>query len=132
MTSDLDIYRAANLLVKQHGQDAPIHAAMRADAMLDNGDLDGYDSTSKRHWPLWTQSPPERNSPPDAIPDQAAATNFAMQRQTWSMSASLRLHGSSRREPGSLSCARTWTAGVPAARLWLSDPASMPVCAASS
>jgi hypothetical protein len=34
MTSDLDIYRAANLLVKQHGKDAPIHAAMRADAIL--------------------------------------------------------------------------------------------------
>ncbi len=28
--------------MKQHGQDAPIHAAMRADAMLDKGDLDGY------------------------------------------------------------------------------------------
>ena len=42
MTPDLDIYRAANVLVKQHGQDAPIHAAMRADAMLDKGDLDGY------------------------------------------------------------------------------------------
>ncbi len=32
MTSDLDIYRSANLLVKQHGQDAPTQAAMRADA----------------------------------------------------------------------------------------------------
>ncbi len=42
MTSDLDIYRAANLLVKQHGEDAPIEAAMRADAMLEKGDLDGY------------------------------------------------------------------------------------------
>ncbi len=42
MTSDLDIYRSANALVKQHGQDAPIHAAMRADAMLDTGDLNGY------------------------------------------------------------------------------------------
>ncbi len=42
MTSDLDIYRSANLLVKQHGEDAPIHAAMRADAMLEAGDLDGY------------------------------------------------------------------------------------------
>jgi hypothetical protein len=28
--------------VKQHGEDAPIHAAMRADAMLEAGDLDGY------------------------------------------------------------------------------------------
>ncbi len=29
MTSELDIYRSANLLVKQHGEDAPIHAAMK-------------------------------------------------------------------------------------------------------
>ncbi len=42
MIPDLDIWRSANLLVKQHGQDAPIHAAMRADAMLEAGDLDGY------------------------------------------------------------------------------------------
>ena len=34
MISDLDIYRSANLLVKHHGQDAPVEAAMRADAML--------------------------------------------------------------------------------------------------
>ncbi len=39
---DLDIYRSANVLVKRHGQDAPIQAAMRADAMLESGDLDGY------------------------------------------------------------------------------------------
>ncbi len=37
MIPDLDIYRSANLLVKQHGEDAPIHAAMRADAMLEAG-----------------------------------------------------------------------------------------------
>ncbi len=41
MTSYIDTYRSANLLVKQHGEDAPIHAAMRADAMLEAGDLDG-------------------------------------------------------------------------------------------
>ncbi len=33
----------ANLLVKQHGDDAPIHAAMRADALLDAGDLYEYE-----------------------------------------------------------------------------------------
>ncbi len=33
MIPNLDIYRSANLLVKQHGEDAPIHAAMLADAM---------------------------------------------------------------------------------------------------
>ncbi len=42
MTSDLDIYRTANVLIKRHGQDAPIHAAMRADAMLKAGDLEGW------------------------------------------------------------------------------------------
>ena len=41
MIPDLDIYRSAQVLVKRHGQDAPIHAAMRADAMLEAGDLDG-------------------------------------------------------------------------------------------
>ncbi len=38
---DLDIYRTASVLIRKHGQDAPIHAAMRADAMLDKGDMDG-------------------------------------------------------------------------------------------
>ena len=42
MIPDLDIYRSANLLVKQHGQDAQIEAAMEADAMLEKGDLGGY------------------------------------------------------------------------------------------
>ena len=42
MIPDLDIYRSANLIVKHHGDDAPIKAAIRADAMLEKGDLDGY------------------------------------------------------------------------------------------
>ncbi len=42
MTSDLDIYRSAQALIKQHGADAPVHAAMRADELLEAGDLDGY------------------------------------------------------------------------------------------
>ncbi len=42
MIPDLDIYRTAQLLVKQHGKDAPIEAAMRADATLEAGDVDGY------------------------------------------------------------------------------------------
>ena len=37
MIPDLDIYRSAQVFVKRHGQDAPIHAAMRADAMLYSG-----------------------------------------------------------------------------------------------
>ena len=47
MSGDLDIYRAANELIKQHGEDAPIHAAMRADELLDAGDIDGQ-ATWKR------------------------------------------------------------------------------------
>ena len=39
--SELDVFRSATLLVKRHGDEAPIHAAMKADAMLDKGDLDG-------------------------------------------------------------------------------------------
>ena len=41
MTPDFDIYRAANVIIKQYGEDASIHAAMRADAALEGGDLDG-------------------------------------------------------------------------------------------
>ncbi len=41
MIHDRDIWRSANVLVKHHGEDAPIEAAMRADAMLEAGDLDG-------------------------------------------------------------------------------------------
>ena len=42
MTPDLDIYRSARGLIDRHGEDAPIHAAMRADDMLEAGDLNGY------------------------------------------------------------------------------------------
>ncbi len=42
MIPDIDIWRSANVLVKHHGQNAPIRAAMRADAMLEAGDMDGY------------------------------------------------------------------------------------------
>ncbi len=42
MIPDLDINRSTNVLVKRYGQDAPIEAAMRADAMLEKGDLGGY------------------------------------------------------------------------------------------
>ena len=41
MVSDLDIWRAANLLIRKHGADAELEAAKRADLMLDRGDDDG-------------------------------------------------------------------------------------------
>ncbi len=41
MISDLDIYRSARVLIDQHGEDAPIWAAQKADEMLERGNLDG-------------------------------------------------------------------------------------------
>ena len=41
MISDLDIYRSANVLIREHGKDAALEAAQRADAMLEKGDLGG-------------------------------------------------------------------------------------------
>ncbi len=39
--ADIDIYRSANELIEKHGNDAPIEAAMRADELLENGDVEG-------------------------------------------------------------------------------------------
>ncbi len=41
MTSDLDIFRTANVLIREHGDDAALEAAQRADAMLEKGDMEG-------------------------------------------------------------------------------------------
>jgi hypothetical protein len=41
MVSDLDVWRAANLLIRRFGEDAELEAARRADQMLDRGDRDG-------------------------------------------------------------------------------------------
>ncbi len=45
VVEEIDIYRSANLLIKQHGEEAEIFAAMQADACLEKGDLEG-----KRTW----------------------------------------------------------------------------------
>ncbi len=41
MVDDLDIYRCAHLLIKRYGDDAPIEAAMRADELAADGDMEG-------------------------------------------------------------------------------------------
>jgi hypothetical protein len=38
---DLDIHRAARLMIRRYGDDAAVQAAMRGDELLDKGDLDG-------------------------------------------------------------------------------------------
>ena len=41
MTSDLDNYRTATVLIREHGDGAALEAAQRADAMLAKGDMEG-------------------------------------------------------------------------------------------
>ena len=41
MVSNLDIWRAANLLIREHGADAELEAARLQDLMLDRGDDEG-------------------------------------------------------------------------------------------
>ncbi len=39
VTSDFDIFRTAKVLIHEHGDAAVLEAAMRADAVLEKGDL---------------------------------------------------------------------------------------------
>ena len=41
MISEIDIYRAANLVIERHGADAVIEAARMIDRMLELGDPEG-------------------------------------------------------------------------------------------
>jgi hypothetical protein len=41
MTSDLDIYRTASVLLREQGDEADLVAAQRADSFLEAGDVDG-------------------------------------------------------------------------------------------
>jgi len=40
MPTDLDIYRSAAVLIEHHGENAKIEACLRADAMMEKGNLD--------------------------------------------------------------------------------------------
>lgn len=41
MIADIDVWRAAKLLIDRHGDAAALAAAQRADAMLESGDMEG-------------------------------------------------------------------------------------------
>lgn len=41
MVTDLQIYRTAQVLAREHGVDSLLRAAMQSDALLDRGDLYG-------------------------------------------------------------------------------------------
>ncbi len=42
MTPDLNIYHAASVIIEQYGEDARVHAAIRADAIREAGDSNGH------------------------------------------------------------------------------------------
>ncbi len=84
MVPNLDIYRSANVLVKQHGQDAPIHAAMNADAVLEAGDLE-IEGTARRGYGSIARKPasPSRNDHSSSNPlekksDEAPAAYYRL------------------------------------------------------
>ncbi len=39
--NERDIWRSAKVLIDQHGRNAPVHAAQRADELLASGDMEG-------------------------------------------------------------------------------------------
>lgn len=45
--SEWELWACANEMIRQHALDAPIHAAMKADELLERGDFDG-----SKHWAL--------------------------------------------------------------------------------
>ena len=65
MADEIDIYRSANLLIKHHGDDAAIFAAMQADACLEKGELDGkvvWQAVIRAIEKLQDASPPDQGS----------------------------------------------------------------------
>ena len=43
MVTELDMLRSAKAVIDHHGPDALTHAAQRADALLERGDVQGYE-----------------------------------------------------------------------------------------
>jgi len=41
MIEEWELWACAHEFVRRHGEDAAIHAAMRADALFDEGDMEG-------------------------------------------------------------------------------------------
>ncbi len=66
MPSEIDIYRSARLLIDQHGEDAAIFAAQKADKCLEAGDLDGkavWMGVIRTIKELLYQQPPSSDTP---------------------------------------------------------------------
>ena len=65
MITKIDVFRTANLFIQQYGEDAAIQAAMKADEMLERGDLDGkavWLRVGKAVEELLSKTPPQGTS----------------------------------------------------------------------
>ena len=68
MISDPDIYRAAKLIIDQHGEDAGDFAARRADALMHDCDTDGA-LVWRRIFEAIVELQRERRDDENAIPE---------------------------------------------------------------
>jgi len=62
VTSDLDIYRTASVLIREHGDEADLVAAQRADKFLKDGDMAGsaaWRRVLKAIKEIWREEPRE-------------------------------------------------------------------------
>jgi triphosphoribosyl-dephospho-CoA synthetase len=41
MIPDIDIWRSANVMIKRYGETAALEASMRADELMESGDMEG-------------------------------------------------------------------------------------------
>ena len=48
VTAEVDVWRSAKLMIDQHGEDAATEVALRADALLDRGDICG--AAREKNW----------------------------------------------------------------------------------
>lgn len=60
MISELDVWRAANLLISQHGTGAASAATRLAGRMLDRGDSDGWQVWARIRLPIEALQAPRR------------------------------------------------------------------------
>ena len=62
MSSDLDIFRSAALLIRDHGEIAATLASRRADALHDTGDLEGCHLWTRIHAAIDDMTRTERHA----------------------------------------------------------------------
>jgi hypothetical protein len=66
--SKLPVWRAANLMIEMFGEDAALKAAMRTDALLEQGDTEGFFAWKRITRAIGALCSSPQNKRPDSIP----------------------------------------------------------------